>query len=103
MAMNSIDQLTMLPRTVEAAQIQGREQNQMQNAVDQPALMFQQKTQQEARKTVEMQKSDAEEYDMEDGGGGGGNAGARKRKKQKKDIREAPVAPRSDSSFDIMI
>lgn len=103
MAMNSIDQLTMLPRTVEAAQIQGREQNQTQNAVDQPALMFQQKTQQEARKTVEMQKSDAEEYDMEDGGGSGGNAGARKRKKQKKDTREAPVAPRSDSSFDIMI
>ena len=102
MAMNSIDQITMPPRTVEAAQIQGREQNQAQNAIEQPALLFQQKTQQEARKTVEMQKSDTEEYDMEEGGGKGAGGG-RGNKKQKKKTREAPVAPRSDSSFDIMV
>jgi hypothetical protein len=101
MAINSIDATTMLPRTVEAAQLQGKEQSQIQHASDQPAIQFQQKTEQQAKQTVESQKSETDEYDMNEGRGGRGGAG--NRKKRKKEQKEAPVAPRSDSSFDIMI
>jgi hypothetical protein len=100
MAVNSIDATTMLPRTVEAAQLQGREQNQIQHALDQPAIQFQQKTEQEARQTIESQKSETDEYDLDEGGKHDGRG---KRKKKKKEQKEAPVAPRSDSSFDIMV
>lgn len=101
MAYGSIDFTTMLPRTVEAAEVQGKEVNQQQRAADQPAVQFQQKTQQEAQQTVESQKSETEEYDLDGSGGGGANA--RQQKKKKKQQKEAPMAPRSNSSFDIMI
>lgn len=100
---NSIDVKTMLPRTAEAADLQGRETSQSQHAAEQPAVQFQQQVQREANQTVETQKSETEEYDTDDAGGGrGASAQSRNRKKkQKKD--EAPMAPRSDSSFDIFI
>ena len=100
---NSIDITTMLPRTAEAADLQGRENSQIQHATDQPAIQFQNMTKQEAAQTVESQKSETEEYDMDDSSSGGAGGGARKRGKKKKDERQAPMAPRSDSSFDIMI
>jgi GAF domain-containing protein len=102
MALGSIDATTMLPRTVEAAQLQGREQSQLQHAADQPAIQFQQKTEQEARQTVESQKSETDEYDM-DGEGKRRDARANKRKKKEKEAKENPVAPRSNSSFDVTI
>ena len=99
---NSIEVTTMLPRTAEAADLQGRESSQIQHAADQPAIQFQDMTRQEASQTVESQKSETEEYDMDDSSGGAGG-GARKRNKKKKEEKQAPMAPRSDSSFDIMI
>lgn len=99
---NSIDMNTMLPRTAEAADLQGREINQQQHATDQNAIQFQNLTQQEATHTVETQQSETDEYDMEGSGGrsGGRSGSSRKRKKQEKEV---PMAPRSDSSFDIMV
>ncbi|MCH5251957.1 MAG: hypothetical protein J1F22_03185 [Lachnospiraceae bacterium] len=102
MALNSMDAITMMPRSMEAAEVQGKEMHQTQHASDQTAVQFQQKTEQEARQTVESQKSETEEYDL-DGSQGGGGAGSGNRKKKKKEQKEAPVAPRSNSSFDIMI
>ncbi len=102
-SVNSIDIATLLPRTAEAANAQGRETNQAQNAIQQTAVQFEARTEREARQTVEAQKSETEEYDMDEGSSGGGGAGAGGRRKKKKDTKEAPMAPRSDSSFDIMI
>ena len=53
MALGPMDAITMLPRTVEAAEMQGKEMNQTQHAADQTAVQFQQRTEQEARQTVE--------------------------------------------------
>ena len=103
MAINSIDALTMLPRTVEAAQLQGKEQNQMQHAAEQPGIQFQQKTEHDARQTVESQESETDDYDREDGESRGKGSGVVSKKKRGKEKKEAPVAPRSNSSFDIMI
>ena len=99
---NSIDITTMLPRTAEAADLQGREDSQLQHAMDQHAVQFQNLTRQEATQTVEAQKSETEEYDM-DGSSGGAGARSRNSKKKKKQEKEAPMAPRSDSSVDIMV
>lgn len=100
--MNTIDSITMLPRTAEAAQVQGREQTMMQHASEQPGLQFQQKTEHQMRQTVESQKSETQEYDSKEGHGG--SAGHRTGGRRKKDTeREAPVAPRSSSIFDITI
>lgn len=101
MAMNSIDMVTMLPRTVEAAELQGKEQSQLQNAAQHPGVQFQQKTEHDARQTVETQESETD-YEKREGGNGKKERQMRK-KKRERDKKEAPVAPRSDSSFDIMI
>lgn len=102
--LNSIDFHTMLPRTAEAANVQGREQSMTQHMAEQPAVQFQQKTAQEARQTVETAKSETEEYDEDrEGNGAGGYTGNRQNRKKKEEGKEAPVAPRSNSSFDIMI
>ena len=102
MSLNSIDMVTMLPRTAEAADLQGRELSQLHHASEQTAVQFQNKNMQQARQTVETQKSETEEYDMNQSSGGAAYR-RNNRKKQKKEQREAPMAPRSNSSFDIMI
>lgn len=102
--LNSIDFNTMLPRTAEAADVQGREVSQSQHLAHQTGVQFQQKTEQQARQTVETAKSETEEYDAKKEGNGRGNSGNRKRKKQEDGNKSAaPMAPRSNSSFDIMI
>lgn len=102
--LNSIDFQTMIPRTAEAADMQGRELNQNQHLAEQPGIQFQQRTEQEARQTVETAKSETEEYDTGgEGKGTGGRTGNKNRRQNKKTQKEAPVAPRSNSSFDIMI
>ena len=99
---NTIDIATMLPRTVEAADLQGREISQSQHAMEQTGVQFEKQTEQDSQRTVETKESDTEEYDMGDSQGRGGAAsGSRKKKAQKK--KDAPMAPRSNSSFDIMI
>lgn len=102
--LNSIDFQTMIPRTAEAADMQGRELSQNQHLAEQPGVQFQQRTEQEARQTVGTAKSETEEYDSDgEGNEAGGHAGNRHGRQNKKAQKEAPVAPRSNSSFDIMI
>ena len=43
---NTIDMTTMLPRTVEAADLQGRELSQSQHAAEQTAVQFKKETEQ---------------------------------------------------------
>ena len=83
---NSIDITTMLPRTAEAADLQGREDSQLQHAADQHAVQFQNLARQEAAHTVEAQKSETEDIDMEDSSGGGGarSRNSKRKKKQQK-------------------
>lgn len=101
MAYSSVDFTTMMPRTVEAARMQGQELNQVQHAAEQTAVQFQSKLEHNARQAVEAKKSETEDYDSDGASGKGGRSSRRKKKKQEE--KEAPVAPRSTSSFDIMI
>lgn len=101
MSINTMDFITMLPRTTNAADIQGREMAQTQNATNQAALQFESKIHQEAQQTTETNKSETESYDREGSSRGGAGGGASGEKKEKK--KEAPMAPRSNSSFDVMI
>lgn len=103
MPWNTVDMITLGARAVEAGDYQGREQAAIQHAQDQNAAQVQQNVTQRAQQTVETQPSDTEEYDMDEGGGrGAAGSGGRNRKKKEKE-KEAPMAPRSDSKFDIMI
>lgn len=102
MPMGTIDAVTMAPRTVNAAEIQGKENTQYQNMGEQGAVQFQRETVQQAQQTTEAQESETDEYDN-GGGSGKGQAGAHSRKKKKNDKPEQKMAPRSNSSFDIMI
>ncbi len=102
MPWNTVDMMTMAPRSVEAGDYQGREIQQHQHAHDQAAAQVQANVEQKAQQTVETQRSETEEYDMDDGSSRGSySGGGRKKKEKKKD--EAPMAPKSDSKFDIMI
>lgn len=101
--LNSIDFNTMLPRTAEAADVQGREVSQSQHLAHQTGVQFQQKTEQQARQTVETAKSETEEYDAEKQGSGKGYSGNKNRRKRENSNKSAPMAPRSNSSFDITI
>lgn len=102
MSIGSIDVATLAPRTLGAAETQGKEINQNQNILDQNAVQFQQNTEREMRQTVETQESETEDYDREDSRGGAGQRGS-SRKKRKDESKEQKMAPRSTSSFDIMI
>ena len=53
MSMGSIDAVTMAPRTLNAADAQGRELNQNQHIYDQNGIQFQQEVRRESRQTVE--------------------------------------------------
>nr|MBP3598267.1 hypothetical protein [Eubacterium sp.] len=101
MPISAIDVSTLAPRSAEASNLVGREQQQLQHVNENSAVNVAKNTEQKAQKTVETEKSDTKEYRFDGSGGNGYQAGNRKRKKEKKD--EAPMAPRSDSSFDIMI
>lgn len=103
MPIGTIDVVTMAPRTMNAAEMQGKENTQNQHIGEQSAVQFQRETAQQSRQTVETQESEMNDYDK------GGNAGGRhsqRRQKEKKDVEAKPeqkMAPRSNSSFDIMI
>lgn len=102
MPMGTIDAVTMAPRTVNAAEIQGKENAQYQNTGEQGAVQFQRETVQQTQQTAETQESETNEYDNS-GGSGKGYAGGQSKRKKKDDKKEQKMAPRSDSSFDIMI
>lgn len=101
MSISSIDISTMAPRSSEASSIVGKEQHQLQHMEESGQVNFQKSVEQQGQRTVEAKKSDTEEYSFE-GSGHGGYHGNRKNKK-KKQSQDPPMAPRSDSSFDIMI
>ena len=92
MSMGSIDAVTMAPRTLNAADAQGRELNQNQHIYDQNGIQFQQQVRRESRQTVETQE----------GNGKGTGAKNSSKKKQKQEKKER-LAPRSTGSFDITI
>lgn len=102
MSIGSIDVVTLAPRTLGAAESQGKEMNQNANITDQNAVQFQQNTERELRQTVETQQSETDDYDRD-----GSQKGAQKRdssrKKKRDESKEQKMAPRSTSSFDIMI
>lgn len=102
MSIGSIDVVTLAPRTMSAAETQGKEINQNQNISDQNAVQFQHNTEREARQTVEAQESETKDYDR-DGSNGGARKRGSSRKKKKEEPKEQKAAPHSTSSFDIMI
>ena len=63
MSMGSIDAVTMAPRTLNAADAQGRELNQNQHIYDQNGIQFQQEVRRESRQTVETQESETKDYE----------------------------------------
>ena len=100
MSISAIDASTLAPRSAEASSIVGKEQQQFQHVGENGAMSFERAVEQKNQRTVETAKSETEEYGF-DGSGSGKYSGGRKRKK--KQPKEAPMAPRSDSSFDITI
>jgi hypothetical protein len=101
MSMSSIDTITLAPRSSEASGIVGREQNQVQHMADVGEANFQKNVELQGQRTVESKKSETEDYDLDKSGKKGQGQG--KRKKKKKQEEQAPLAPRSNSSFDITI
>lgn len=95
---NSLDAITMLPRTAEAADIQGRENQLMEHAALQPGSQFQEKVKRNQRQAVETQNSEkmTKTVALE-------KETARGMKKRKKKEEKAPEAPRRTSGFDITI
>lgn len=103
MAIGSMDAVTLMPRTIGAAETQGKEMNQNQHIADQNAVQFQQNTEHEMRQTVETQESETDDYDG-DGSGGSGAGRQSGSKREKRDAsKRQKMAPRSNSSFDIMV
>lgn len=101
MPISAIDASTVAPRSAEASGIVGKEQQQLQHVNENSAVNFAENTEQNNHRAVETEKSENKEYRF-DGSGGNGYRGSGRNKK-KKDSKEVPMAPRSDSSFDIMI
>lgn len=100
MSISAIDASTLAPRSAEASSLVGKEQHQFQHVSESGAMSFQKSVEQKNQRAVETAKSETEEYSF-DGSGSAKYSGGRKKKK--KQTKEAPVAPRSDSSFDITI
>lgn len=101
MSISGIDISTVAPRSAEASSLVGKEQHQIQHMGENGALNFEKSVEQNSQRTVETKKSETEEYSFE-GSGSGAYSGNRKKKK-KNGSKEPPMAPRSDSSFDIMV
>ncbi|MCR5691296.1 MAG: hypothetical protein K6G62_03665 [Eubacterium sp.] len=97
---NSIDAMTMIPRTAEATTTQLRENNFTEHAAAQTGSQFEEKVEHDQQAAVETKESAREEMDRE---GDGKREGRDRRGQKKKGQEEGPMAPKSNSSFDIMI
>lgn len=98
-----IDIATMAPRSQEASQVQNNTMRHQENAQIQTGQQFSQEVQHDSQQTVETNKDEWPEYQYgESKGNHGGNPNQRRRQKSE-DKDEAPMAPRSTSSFDITI
>lgn len=100
MPISAIDASTIAPRSAEASSLVGKEQQQIQHVGENGAVSFEQNVVQNSQRTVETAKSETDEYSYE---GSGSGKYQDRRKKKKKEGKEAPAAPRSNSSFDIMV
>ena len=86
MSMGSIDAVTMAPRTLNAADAQGRELNQNQHIYDQNGIQFQQQVRRESRQTVETQESETKDYDKKGNGKGTGAKNSSKKKQKQETL-----------------
>lgn len=103
MSISSIDTITLAPRTLNAAETQGKELSQNQTMETQNAVHFQHMRQQQAQQTVETQESETKDYEKNDGEGKGTFHQGQRKKKKNNGQSDSKMAPRSDSMFDIMI
>lgn len=104
MSIGSIDVATLAPRTMNAAETQGKENTQNQHIGEQNAVQFQRETVQQAQQTVKTQESEMNDYDKGNGAGKGRSREQTKKKRQGDNAKsQQKMAPRSNSSFDIMI
>ncbi len=102
MPVNMIDIATMAPRSQEASQVQNNLMRQNETAQQQPGIQFNQERMHDSQQTVETTKNEQPEYRYSEGRGNGGERQKNGQRKKKKED-EAPVAPRSTSSFDVTI
>lgn len=102
MSISAIDASTMAPRSSEASSLVGKEQQQLQHVGENGAVSFEKNVIQDSQRAVETKKSETDEYDFDEKEGSRGYGG-RGRKRKKQPEKEAPMAPRSNSSFDIMV
>lgn len=102
MPINMIDIASMAPRSQEASQLQNNIQRHAENTVANAGNQFAEQVEHDTQQTVRATKDEMNDYKYGQGNSGGGQGRNNKKKKdEKKD--EAPMAPRSNSSFDIMI
>lgn len=101
MSISSIDLATVAPRSAETSAIVGKEQHQLQHMSENGAVNFEHNVEQKGQKAQETKKSEGEQYSLD--GSGSQKYQGNKKKKKKEESSEAPMAPRSNSSFDIMI
>ena len=100
MSMGSIDAVTMAPRTLNAADAQGRELNQNQHIYDQNGIQFQQEVRRERRQTVETQESETKDYDKKGNGKGtGAKNSSKKKQKQETLVRMRNLAQLDEGFF----
>mgnify|MGYP000796398729 CR=1 FL=1 len=100
MSMGSIDAVTMAPRTLNAADAQGRELNQNQHIYDQNGIQFQQQVRRESRQTVETQESETKDYDKKGNGKGtGAKNSSKKKQKQETLVRMRNLAQLDEGFF----
>ena len=100
MSMGSIDAVTMAPRTLNAADAQGRELNQNQHIYDQNGIQFQQEVRRESRQTVETQESETKDYDKKGNGKGtGAKNSSKKKQKQETLVRMRNLAQLDEGFF----
>ena len=98
MSMGSIDAVTMAPRTLNAADAQGRELNQNQHIYDQNGIQFQQEVRRERRQTVETQESETKDYDKKGNGKGQWRA-SNVRKKETKTGKKGTISTSFNRKF----
>ena len=102
MPIQMIDIATMAPRSQEASMVQHNVAKHPETTVAHAGQQFNQQVQQDSQKTIKTTKDEWAEFQYGEGSSGGGQYTGQQKKRQKKND-EAPVAPRSNSSFDIMI
>lgn len=101
MAINSIDLVTIPSRSMEASNIVGKEQHQIQNMSESGAAILEKEIADNSHRTVETKKKEKMNFDL-DGSGKSFYQKGKKRKKKKEEPEDEKKAG-SNSRFDITI